>query len=184
MKYLLSPTSRLAARLRRALDFYLRNTANVVLMGDIINYGPRNGVPEGSLPKACGALNPLGRRYCGSVAGQLRVSEVDLDAALVSHPRRLTCMSTPACDTAHHGTVIIRTIATGRYDAFITGHPSVELSVSPTARSAASRSITFPMNGNPPTLAIMEHGIFTMLHPRGEPLASLPYTPQDSEINT
>ena len=48
-------------RLQRALDFYRQQQCDMLLiLGDILNYGPRNSIPEGIDAKGIvAALNPL-----------------------------------------------------------------------------------------------------------------------------
>ena len=62
MRYmLLSDIHGSLPRLRRALDFYKAQRCDMLLlMGDILNYGPRNGVPEGlDAPGIAQALNAM-----------------------------------------------------------------------------------------------------------------------------
>jgi len=188
MKYLLvSDIHGSLPRLRRALDFYHAQHCNMLLlMGDIINYGPRNGLPEGlDAQGIVAALNPLAddivavRGNCDSEVDQMLLSFPILDdyALLVDDGLRILLT---------HGHVYHKDhLPHGRYDAVITGHTHLwELSVSPDGTLCCNTgSITFPKNGNPPTLAIMEHGIITMFTLDGEPLASLPI-PRRTRKNT
>lgn len=61
----------------------------------------------------------------------------------------------------------------GHFDAVITGHTHRwQLASSDEGTLFCNTgSITFPKNGNPPTLATMEHGIITMYTLSGEKLA-------------
>ena len=62
MKYLLlSDIHGSLTRLRRVLDIYRREQCDMLLLlGDILNYGPRNGLPEGLDARGVAdALNPL-----------------------------------------------------------------------------------------------------------------------------
>lgn len=49
MKYMiLSDIHGSVTRLRRALDIYRRQKCDMlIILGDILNYGPRNSIPEG-----------------------------------------------------------------------------------------------------------------------------------------
>ena len=58
MKYLLiSDIHGSLPALKKAIVFYKKNKCDMLcIMGDILNYGPRNGLPEGLDPKGIAEL--------------------------------------------------------------------------------------------------------------------------------
>ncbi len=155
-------------RLSRALDFYRAQHCDMLLlMGDILNYGPRNGVPEGlDAPGIAKALNDMAddivavRGNCDSEVDQMLLHFPILSTytIVVDEGRRILLT---------HGHVYNKeTLPPGRFDAVVYGHTHLwEL----TAREDGSvvcntGSITFPKGGNPPTLAIMDDGVITVYH--------------------
>ncbi|MBM6991913.1 MAG: phosphodiesterase [Prevotella sp.] len=177
MKYLLvSDIHGSLPRLLRALDFYREQRCDMLLLlGDIINYGPRNGVPEGlDAQGIVAALNPLAddivavRGNCDSEVDQMLLDFPILNdyTLLVDEGRRILLT---------HGHVYHKDhLPRGHYDAVITGHTHLwELTCLPDGPLCCNTgSVTFPKGGNPPTLGIMEHGVITMFTLDGELLAS------------
>ncbi len=167
MRYmLLSDIHGSLPRLQRALDFYRAQQCDMLLlMGDILNYGPRNGVPEGlDAPGIAQALNAMAadivavRGNCDSEVDQMLLHFPILStySVLVDEGRRILLT---------HGHVYNKeTLPPGRFDAVIYGHTHLwEL----TEREDHSLicntgSITFPKGGNPPTLGIMADDAITI----------------------
>ena len=58
MKYLIiSDIHGSLPRLQQVLDFYEKTQCNMLcILGDILNYGPRNGLPDGLNPKGIAEL--------------------------------------------------------------------------------------------------------------------------------
>jgi putative phosphoesterase len=166
MRYLLfSDIHGSLPRLEKALDFYESHHCDMILLGgDIINYGPRNGVPEGlDAPGIVARLNDLADRIvavrgnCDAEVDQMLLRfPIMADYALVVDEGRKILLT--------HGHVYHRgQLPPGCYDAVITGHTHLwELERDGGTLYCNTGSITFPKGGNEPTLGIMEGGTITM----------------------
>ena len=176
MKYLLlSDIHGALPPLEKALQFYHTQQCDMMLiLGDIVNYGPRNGIPEGIDAQGIAkTLNAMAedivaiRGNCDSEVDQMQLSfPIMSDYTLVIDEGRRILLT--------HGHIYNKEkLPPGHFDAVITGHTHRW----PLASSdegtlfCNTGSITFPKNGNPPTLATMEHGIITMYTLSGEKLA-------------
>ena len=145
------------------------------LMGDILNYGPRNRVPEGLDAKGIVArLNPLAdkivavRGNCDAEVDQMLLHFPIMQdyMLLVDEGRKLLLT---------HGHIYNKeNMPKGPYDAVIYGHTHLwELERINGTVICNTGSITFPKNGNQPTLATYESGTFTMYSLTGEKLKEL-----------
>ena len=132
MKYLLfSDIHGCLPALQRALDFFEAQKCDMMcILGDIINYGPRNRIPEGIDPKGIvERLNNLADKII-AVRGNC---DAEVDQMLLDFP-------------------IMET-----YALLVDGGKRYL-----TEKGSASGLYTFPKGGNPPTLATLEDGKFTM----------------------
>lgn len=166
MKYLLvSDIHGSLPRLERVLDFYRAHQCDMMLLGgDIINYGPRNGVPEGlDAPGIVERLNAMAdqivavRGNCDAEVDQMLLHfPIMADYALVVDEGRRILLT--------HGHVYHRgQLPPGHYDAVITGHTHLwHLEEEGGTLYCNTGSVTFPKGGNEPTLALMEHGRITV----------------------
>lgn len=147
--------------LERALAFYHQHHCDMLLLlGDILNYGPRNGVPEGlDAPAIVSMLNAMAQDIV-AVRGNC---DSEVDQMLLQFP----IMQTTALvvDNGHrilltHGHVYSPDhLPPGHYDLVCYGHThrwSLNAGVLNTG------SITFPKGGNPPTVAILNDGRLTV----------------------
>lgn len=177
MKYLLfSDIHGCLPTLERALDFFEAQKCDIMcIMGDILNYGPRNRIPEGIDPK--GIVERLNRNADKIIAVRGNC-DAEVDQMLLDFP----IMETYALLVDNgkrylltHGHIYNKeNMPKGPYDAIIYGHTHLwELSYVEAASSQEGKapvrrlvcntgSITFPKGGNPPTIAILEDGNFTM----------------------
>ncbi len=180
MRYmLLSDIHGSLPRLDRALDFYKAQHCDMLLlMGDILNYGPRNGVPEGlDAPGIVARLNDMAddivavRGNCDSEVDQmlLRFPMLSTYSLLVDGGRRVLLT---------HGHIYNKeNLPPGRFSAVVYGHTHLwELTSTPdNGLICNTGSITFPKGGNPPTFGIMADGVITIYNlDTLEPLASQP----------
>ncbi len=173
MKYLLfSDIHGCLPALEKALDFFEREKCDMMcIMGDIINYGPRNRIPEGIDPKGIvERLNALTdkvvavRGNCDAEVDQmlLHFPIMETYALLVDDGKRYLLT---------HGHIYNKeNMPRGPYDAIIYGHSHlwelshVEVPAAQEGQPAVGRavvntgSITFPKGGNPPTIATLEDG--------------------------
>lgn len=150
--------------LEKVLAYYDANGCELLcLLGDILNYGPRNGLPEGLDPQ--GIVQRLNERAASIVAVRGNCdSEVDqmllrfpilADYALVCDGKRRLFLT--------HGHIynednLPQLAAT---DFFFYGHTHLQHivpadGVAPTICNTGSP--TFPKNGNLPTFAVYEDG--------------------------
>ena len=179
MKYLLfSDIHGCLPALERALDFFEEQKCDMMcILGDIINYGPRNRIPEGIDPKGIvERLNGLAdkiiavRGNCDAEVDQmlLHFPIMETYALLVDGGKRYLLT---------HGHIFNKeNMPQGPYEAIVYGHthlwelshvdvPALHGNAEPIHRLVVNTgSITFPKGGNPPTLAILEDGRVTMYH--------------------
>lgn len=177
MKYLLfSDIHGCLPALERVLDFFETEHCDMMLiMGDIINYGPRNRIPEGIDPKGIvERLNQLAdkiiavRGNCDAEVDQMLLDFPIMEtyALLVDNGKRYLLT---------HGHIYNKdNMPKGPYDAIIYGHshlwelshvdvPSLQADRPAIRRAVVNTgSITFPKGGNVPTFATLEDGHFKM----------------------
>lgn len=169
MKYLLfSDIHGCLPALEKVLDFFEAEKCDMMcIMGDIINYGPRNRIPEGIDPKGIvERLNALADKII-AVRGNC---DAEVDQMLLDFPIMETY--TLLVDNGKrylltHGHVYNKeNMPKGPYEAMIYGHSHLwELSHNEKGQAIVNTgSITFPKGGNPPTFATLEDGKFTMYH--------------------
>lgn len=166
MKYmLLSDIHGSLSRLNIVLDIYRSERCDMLLLlGDILNYGPRNGLSDGLDARGVAdALNPLAdeivavRGNCDSEVDQmlLRFPMMGDYAILVDEGRKIFLT---------HGHIYNKeNMPPGRFDAIIYGHTHLwELSKSQSQIICNTGSITFPKGGCVPTFGIMDNGVITI----------------------
>lgn len=166
MKYLLfSDIHGCLPALEKALDFFDAQHCDMMcILGDIINYGPRNRIPEGLDPKGIVArLNALSdkiiaiRGNCDAEVDQMLLDFPIMETYVLLVDNGLRLLLT-------HGHVYHKeNMPKGPFDAFIYGHTHLwELQHENGRLVCNTGSITFPKGGNPPTLATLEDGIITV----------------------
>lgn len=173
MRYLLlSDIHGSLPRLNKALEFYrARQCDMMLLLGDVINYGPRNRIPEGIDGKGVAdVLNAMAedivavRGNCDSEVDQMLLDFPILnDCALVVDEGRRIFLT--------HGHIYNKVkLPKGRFDAVLTGHTHLwELEGEDGAPLFCNTgSITFPKGGNPPTMGLMENGTVSIYTLDGE----------------
>lgn len=162
MKYLIvSDIHGSLPALQQVLDFYHREHCDMLcILGDILNYGPRNGLPEGLNPKGIAeCLNAMSdkiiaiRGNCDSEVDQMLLNFPILSdyTLLVDNGKRLFLT---------HGHVYneARLPITG-IDIFFYGHTHLwKLENDGNIIICNTGSITFPKGGNVPTFALYENG--------------------------
>ncbi len=185
MKYLLlSDIHGSLSRLRTVLDIYRKERCDMLLLlGDALNYGPRNGLPDGLDARGVSdALNEFAdeiiavRGNCDSEVDQmlLRFPIMSTYALLVDEGRKILLT---------HGHIYNKeNLPPGRFDAVIYGHTHLwELTRLPLASFGGegvndggnnvpaestvvcnTGSITFPKGGRVPTFGMMDNGTITI----------------------
>ena len=160
MKYLLlSDIHGSLPTLEKALAFGRKQQCDMILlMGDILNYGPRNGVPEGLDARGIAdRLNALADRIvavrgnCDSEVDQmlLRFPIMQTYTLLVDEGRKILLT---------HGHVYSDSqLPPGHFDAVVCGHTHLwHLERNGQTVFCNTGSFTFPKWGNPPTLGTMD----------------------------
>lgn len=173
MKYMiLSDIHGSVTRLRHALDIYRRQQCDMlVVLGDILNYGPRNAIPEGLDAKAVAEeLNARAediiaiRGNCDSEVDQmlLHFPMMSTYTLLVDEGRRILLTHGHIYNKEH--------LPPGYFDIVFYGHTHLwEMERQPDGPLIVNTgSITFPKGGNPPTLAILDGHQLTMYRIDGD----------------
>ena len=177
MKYLLvSDIHGSLPALEKVIDFYRQQHCDMMcIMGDILNYGPRNGLPEGLNPKAIAErLNAMAdeivavRGNCDSEVDQMLLDFPILQdyVLLVDNGRKLLLT---------HGHIYHKDhLPHGRFDAVVYGHTHLwELQRTEKTVICNTGSVTFPKGGNPPTLGTYEDGRIRMFRLDGNLLKEI-----------
>lgn len=154
--------------LERVLAFYDAGHYDMLLLlGDLLNYGPRNGLPEGlDAPGVVKLLTPYARDIvavrgnCDSEVDQMLLPFPILsDYAIVCDGKRRIFLT--------HGHIYNeqRLPAAPSVDVFFYGHTHLWTLRPATADSPAicnTGSPTFPKGGNPPTFATLEDDLLAV----------------------
>lgn len=164
MKYLIvSDIHGSLPALEKVLELYERWGCEMLcLLGDVLNYGPRNGLPEGLDPLAIAQrLNAMAdhvvalRGNCDSEVDQMLLDFPVLTdyVMLVDGGRRLFLT---------HGHIYNEErLPKAGVDAFFYGHthlPHITPKTAGRPLICNTGSPTFPKGGNPPTFALYEEG--------------------------
>ncbi|WP_262279804.1 phosphodiesterase [Hallella absiana] len=164
-------------RLQRALDFYRQQQCDMLLiLGDILNYGPRNSIPEGIDAKGIvAALNPLAddivavRGNCDAEVDQMLLCFPMMSdyVLLVDEGRRILLTHGHVYNPDH--------LPAGHYDAVFFGHTHLwQLEHNADGMLICNTgSITFPKGGNEPTMALMDNGRVAVYNLDGKLLKEL-----------
>lgn len=185
MRYLiLSDIHGCLPTLQKALKFYKEQRCDMLcILGDILNYGPRNRLPDGLNPKGIAdTLNDMTdeiiavRGNCDSEVDQMLLQFPIMQPylLLVDEGKKLLLTHGHIYDKTH--------LPPGHFDTVFYGHTHYweltagkpEEGMNPAIPVICNTgSITFPKGGNPQTFAIYEGGKITIYTLNGEPLKSL-----------
>lgn len=151
--------------LQKALTCYRELHCDMLcLLGDILNYGPRNTLPEGLDPQAVAELLNAMSEDIVAVRGNC---ESEVDQMLLRFP--VQADSTLIVDNGHrlfltHGHIYNKEkMPPGRIDALFYGHTHLwELEHINGVTVCNTGSITFPKNSNPATIATYEEGVISI----------------------
>ena len=175
MKYLLvSDIHGCLPALEKVLRFYDREHCGMLcILGDILNYGPRNSIPEGIDAK--GIVEALNRR-AGSIVAVRGNCDAEVDQMLLDFPMMadyLLLVDEGRRLFLTHGHIYNKvSMPKGSIDAIVYGHTHLwELTRQDRTLVCNLGSITFPKGGNVPTFMVYEHGVFTAYTLDGEVLA-------------
>ncbi len=177
MKYLfISDIHGAYPTLEKALRFYEEQKADMLcILGDILNYGPRNRIPEGIDPKAIvERLNNMAEQII-AIRGNC---DAEVDQMLLHFPIMQDYML--LVDNGKkllltHGHIYNKEqLPPGNFDAVLYGHTHYwELEKESDKIICNTGSITFPKGGNPPTLVVYESGKFSVYTLDGELLKEM-----------
>lgn len=177
MKYLfVSDIHGSLPRLNKVLDVYREQHCDMlVVLGDILNYGPRNSIPEGIDAKGIAeVLNGMAddvvavRGNCDAEVDQMLLDFPMMSdyVLLVDGGRRILLTHGHVYHKGH--------LPKGRFDAVVYGHTHLwELSREEGMVVCNTGSITFPKGGNPPTYALMEDGTISVYTLDGQLLKTI-----------
>lgn len=153
-------------RLNRALEYFDKGNFDMLLiLGDILNYGPRNSIPEGIDAKGIvERLNPLADRII-AIRGNC---DAEVDQMLLKFP--IMADYALIVDEGHklfltHGHVYNpEQMPPGHFDAIFYGHTHLwKLEQDNSTVVCNTGSITFPKGGNEPTIVAYDNGKITVL---------------------
>ena len=179
MKYLIiSDIHGSLPRLQQVLDFYEKTQCNMLcILGDILNYGPRNGLPDGLNPKGIAELlnhftDPIiaVRGNCDSEVDQMLLDfPIIADYALIADNGKTLFLT--------HGHIYNENnLPKGKFDAFFYGHTHLWKLEKQEMFLCNTGSITFPKGGNPPTFATYENKNISIHQLNGTLLKSIQLT--------
>lgn len=174
MKYLLvSDIHGSLPTLKKVLNFYDHEGCDMLcVLGDILNYGPRNSIPEGIDPK--GIVEVLNERAKDIIAVRGNC-DAEVDQMLLKFPLMadyLMLVDEGKKIFLTHGHIYNKdNMPVGQVDAIVYGHTHLwELTQQNDTLICNTGSITFPKGGNLPTFMTYESGVFTAYSLEGEPL--------------
>lgn len=174
MKYLLvSDIHGCRPALETVLKFYDEQHCNMLcILGDILNYGPRNSIPDGLDPK--GIVEILNARASDIVAIRGNC-DGEVDQMLLHFPilgDYLLLVDEGKKLFLTHGHVYNKDkMPQGHFDAIVYGHTHLwEMTPVDGTVVCNTGSITFPKGGNEPTFMTYEHGTFTAYNLEGKKL--------------
>lgn len=172
MKYLIvSDIHGALPTLELVLDFYRKEKCDMLcILGDILNYGPRNRIPEGIDAKGIAErLNSMAdeiiavRGNCDAEVDQMLLDfPIMVDYALLVDEGKKLFLT--------HGHIYNESnMPKGKHDFFFYGHTHLwKLEQNKQGTTICNTgSITFPKGGNEPTFAVYEQGKVSVYHLNG-----------------
>lgn len=172
MKYLIvSDIHGALPTLEMVLDFYRKEKCDMLcILGDILNYGPRNRIPEGIDAKGITErLNSMADEII-AVRGNCdaEVDQMLLDFPIMADYALLVDEGKKLFFT--HGHIYNESnMPKGKHDFFFYGHTHLwKLEQNEQGTTICNTgSITFPKGGNEPTFAVYENGKVSVYHLNG-----------------
>lgn len=162
--------------LEQALAFFHQQHCDMLcVLGDILNYGPRNRIPEGIDPQSIAkTLNAMSdeiiavRGNCDSEVDQMLLDfPIMAEYAIIVDEGKKLFLT--------HGHIYNEAqLPKGRFDAIFYGHTHLWM-LKPSNGSAICNtgSITFPKQQNPPTMVIYDQGTISVYTLEGKLLSKL-----------
>ena len=176
MKYLLvSDIHGSLPALEAVLRFYEEQHCDMLcLLGDVLNYGPRNSIPEGIDPKGIAERLNAKKENIVAVRGNC---DSEVDQMLLQFPM-MADYALVADDGVRlfltHGHIYNEShMPPCRHDVFVYGHTHLwKLERQGGTLVCNLGSVTFPKGGNVPTFAVYEGGTLTVRRLDGTVLSS------------
>lgn len=163
--------------LQQVLGFYDRGHYDMLcILGDILNYGPRNSIPEGIDPKGIVALLNERKDSIVAVRGNC---DAEVDQMLLEFPMMadyaLVVDGTQRFFLTHGHVYNEQNRPTLKHDIFIYGHTHLwKLEATEQGDVVCNLgSITFPKGGNEPTFATYDDGVLRVRRMDGTVLQEL-----------
>ena len=136
---------------------------HIILLGDYLYNGPRNGVPFDYDPMA--VANIL-NKFASITIGVNGNCDSRIDASLLRFPipnSRIIKLDGHRCDLVHGDLLTSDLLDVLRGDILMFGHTHVYMLKQEDGVTYLNPgSISFPKNGNPPTYAMMEDGVLSI----------------------
>ena len=174
MKYLIvSDIHGSLPALEQILAYYEREGFDqLVLLGDILNYGPRNGLPEGlNAPAIVERLNAYAdhivcvRGNCDSEVDQMLLAFDMMATYAVLVDADATGGKVRRYFLTHGHIYPTKQMPVGKYDAVFYGHTHLQgVEERDGVLCVNTGSPTFPKGGNPPTFVTLQDGIIRIHH--------------------
>lgn len=171
MKYLLvSDIHGCRPALEKVLKFYDEQHCDMLcILGDILNYGPRNSIPEGLDPKGIVELLNARAKDIVAVRGNC---DAEVDQMLLNFPvlgDYVLLVDEGKKLFLTHGHIYNKeSMPKGKFDAVVYGHTHL-WEITPEAGTVICNtgSITFPKGGNVATFMTYKGGTFTVYDMEG-----------------
>lgn len=179
MKYLIiSDIHGSLPRLQQVLDFYEKTQCNMLcILGDILNYGPRNSLPDGLNPKG---IAELLNHFTDPIIAVRGNSDSEVDQMLLDFPimadYALIADNGKTLFLTHGHIYNENNLPKGKFDAFFYGHTHLWKLEKQEMSLCNTGSITFPKGGNPPTFATYENKTISIYQLNGTLLKSIQLT--------
>lgn len=174
MKYLLvSDIHGCRPALEKVLKFYDEHRCDMLcILGDILNYGPRNSIPEGIDPKGIVELLNARAKDIVAVRGNC---DAEVDQMLLNFPLLgdyVLLVDEGKKLFLTHGHIYNKeNMPKGECDAIVYGHTHLwEITPKAGTLICNTGSITFPKGGNVATFMVYEGGTFTTYDMEGNVL--------------
>ena len=174
MKYLfVSDIHGCLPTLKKVLQFYDRGHYDMLcILGDILNYGPRNSIPEGIDPKGIVELLNARAKDIVAVRGNC---DAEVDQMLLNFPLLgdyVLLVDEGKKLFLTHGHIYNKeNMPKGECDAIVYGHTHLwEITPKAGTLICNTGSITFPKGGNVATFMVYEGGTFTAYDMEGNVL--------------
>ncbi|MCC8043245.1 MAG: phosphodiesterase [Oscillospiraceae bacterium] len=162
---------------KKMLDRYsAENADKLILLGDLLYHGPRNGVFEGYAPDRVIAMLNEAKREIICVKGNCdgEVDQMVLDFPIMAEYMTMWLDGKMALCTHGHVHTPQSLPCLNKGDIYISGHTHIyRAEYSQGIYLINTGSVSLPKNGNPKTYVIYENGVFRIVRLDGEPISEI-----------